>query len=99
MLTLAKNNLAVASTLVAAFPSSDNEGNLTNMGIEFRRACERGIESTSEENEYGWDDDEDDWQLTSALRIKVAEFLMMAQVAIMDGNIRAGPRDVCLVRV
>ena len=90
LLNLAKKRPDVTSALVAAFPSPNQEVNETNLGIEFRRACERGIESTSEEDEYGWDDDEDDWQLTSALRTKIAQFLMMAQVAIMDGNIRHG---------
>ncbi len=90
LLAYAKKKPDVASALVAAFPSPDDGVNLTNLGIEFRLACENGIESTVEEDEYGWDEDEDDWQLTTALRQKIAELLMMAQVAIATGNIRYG---------
>ncbi len=89
LLEYAKKDPSLTSALVRAFPSSDTEVNLTNLGVEFRRACDRGIESTSEEDEYGWDDEED-WQLSTALHQKIAELLGMAGVAITEGNIRHG---------
>ena len=92
LLDFAKKSPPLVSALVAAFPSSDEEVNLTNMGIQFRRACDDGIESTSEEDEYGWDDDgeEDDWQFSSTFKKKIEEFLVMARSAIKEGNIHYG---------
>ena len=92
LLAYAKKNPSLASALVAAFPSPNQEVNQTNLGIEFRRACEKGLECTENEDMYEWDtnEDEDDWQFTSALRIKIEELLGMARVAIAEGNVRHG---------
>jgi len=92
LLDFAKKSPLLVSALVAAFPSSDEEVNLTNLGIQFRRACDKGIESTSEEAEYGWDDDgeEDGWQFSSTFKKKIEELLVMARSAIQEGNIHYG---------
>ncbi len=93
LLDFAKKRPDVASALVAAFPSPSEEVNLTNLGIEFRRACEGGVESTlDDDDEYGWDDngDEDDWQFTAKFKKKIDELLMMARVAIAEGKIQHG---------
>ncbi|HAF84891.1 MAG TPA: hypothetical protein DCG32_00675 [Sphaerochaeta sp.] len=89
LLSYAKKSPELTSALVAAFPSPDGEVNLTNLGIEFRQACEDGIESP-EDDEYGWDDEEYGWQFSPAFRKKIAEFLMMARSAIQEGDIRYG---------
>jgi hypothetical protein len=96
LLPYAKKDPSLASALVAAFPSPNQEVNQTNLGIEFRKACDKGIERTPYEDDmYGWDeydaDEEDeDWQFSSALNKKIEALLGMARSAIQAGDIRHG---------
>ncbi|MGB4407482.1 MAG: SWIM zinc finger family protein, partial [Sphaerochaeta sp.] len=89
LLSYARKSPELASALVVAFPSPDGEVNLTNLGIEFRQACEDGIESP-EDDEDGWDDEEYGWQFSPTFRKKITAFLMMARSAIQEGDIRYG---------
>lgn len=86
----AKKDPAVVSDLVLAFPSSEDGVNLTNLGIEFRRACDQGIERISYESDYAWEDNEgeDYWQFSPTFKKKIEENLQIIRDAFMAGRIR-----------
>ncbi|NBK25305.1 MAG: hypothetical protein EOM68_25190, partial [Spirochaetia bacterium] len=82
---------ALESALVHAFPSSDDDFNLTNLRIEFRRACTHGAEVSYDGRDYEWEDDDEEnyiWNFTSTFKEKIEELLGLIRGAIMVGRIR-----------
>ena len=81
---------ALVTDLVIAFPSSDEETNLTNLGIQFRHACKHGTECTSYGSDYSWEDDDGQvfWQFSSTFKKKIEENKEMIRSSIKEGRIR-----------
>lgn len=91
LVEFAKKSPALVSGLVLAFPSSDDEVNQDNLGIEFRRACSQGAEITYFGRDYAWEDENVEnyiWHFTSTFTQKVEELCEIIRVAIMEGRIR-----------
>ncbi len=87
------NSPSLTSALVKTFPSSDDDINLTNLGIEFRRACIHGGEITYFGRDYEWEEENEEnyiWNFTSAFKEKIEELLQLIRVAILEGRIRYG---------
>jgi len=89
----ATNSPSLTSALVHTFPSSDEDLNLINLGIEFRRACVHGGEITYFGRDYEWEEENEEnyiWNFTSTFKKKIEDLLEMIRVAIMVGRIRYG---------
>ena len=98
----AQTSPALVSALVLAFPSSDDQVNLINLGIEFRGACAHGAEITYYGRDYSWEDENEDayiWHFTAPFKRKIEELLKMARSALMEGRVRyAGSIASMMVR-
>ncbi len=84
-------NPSLEAELVHAFPSPDDDVNLTNLGIEFRRACLHGGEITYYGRDYEWEAENEEnyiWNFTSTFKEKIEELLQMIRVAIREGRNR-----------
>ena len=87
----AQKSPSLMSGLVLAFPSSDEQTNLKNLGIEFRLACMHGAEVTYFGRDYEWEAENEEnyvWHFTSTFKKKIEELLEMIRAAIMEERIR-----------
>ncbi|MGB4407961.1 MAG: SWIM zinc finger family protein [Sphaerochaeta sp.] len=87
LLDYARKSPELASALIAAFPSPDDEVNQKNQSIQFKQAYDDDIERMPNEDDvYEWDEYEDeDWQFSSTFKKKIEELLGMARSAIQRG--------------
>lgn len=93
LLSYAQKDRALASALLAQFPSSDDVHILESLRTRFREVAEDSLHwvSTSYSNDWDEDDededeDDGDWAFTNTLQKTIDEYLAMARTALSFGR-------------